>query len=336
MRVRFVLGEVFTGIRRNLTMTIAVVITVAVSLALFGAGLMVRSQVDLMKDYWYDKVQVSIYLCGSTSEVISCAEGPVTQAQREEIRADLESLQPLVEEVYYESSAEAFERFSEQFKDAPILSNITPDQMPESFRVKLSDPTKYDVVASAFIGRPGIDSVNDQRRVLDKLFAILNGFQTGALVIAGMMLLATVLLVANTIRVAAFSRRRETGIMRLVGRVELLHPAAVPPRGGAGRDGGSHGGDRPARDAQGGAGRWGADAELPVHQLRRMGRVGPGLGDRLPHGCDPGIRGRADHSAPVPAGLIPLRIGHGMVDDVDRSSSRGTLEVTPARAGTWA
>ncbi len=123
----------------------------------------------------------------------------------------------MVQEVYYESSAEAYQRFSEQFKDAPILSSITPDQMPESFRVKLSDPTKYDVVASAFIGRPGIDSVNDQRRVLDTLFAILNGFQTGALVIAAMMLLATVLLVANTIRVAAFSRRRETGIMRLVG-----------------------------------------------------------------------------------------------------------------------
>ena len=130
MRVKFVMGEVFTGIRRNLTMTIAVVITVAVSLALFGAGLMVRSQVDLMKDYWYDKVQVSIYLCGSTSEVISCNEGSVTQAQREEIRGDLDSLQPLVEEVYYESSAEAFERFSEQFEGAPILSNITPDQMP--------------------------------------------------------------------------------------------------------------------------------------------------------------------------------------------------------------
>ena len=211
------LGEVFIGIRRNLTMTIAVVITVAVSLALFGAGLMVRSQVDLMKDYWYDKVQVSIYLCGQTSVVLSCAEGSVTQAQREEIRNDLELLKPLVAEVYYESSAEAYARFSEQYRDAPILANITPDQMPESFRVKLSDPTKYDVVASAFVGRPGVDSVNDQRRVLDKLFAILNGFQTGALVIAAMMLLATVLLVANTIRVAAFSRRRETGIMRLVG-----------------------------------------------------------------------------------------------------------------------
>ncbi len=176
MRVRFVLGEVLTGIRRNLTMTVAVVITVAVSLALFGAGLMVRSQVDLMKDYWYDKVQVSVFMCGTTSTVLSCAQGPVTQAQREEIRADLESLQPLVEEVYYESSAEAYQRFAEDMKDAPILESITPEDLPESFRVKLSDPTKYDVVASAFIGRPGVD-----------------------------------------IRVAAFSRRRETGIMRLVG-----------------------------------------------------------------------------------------------------------------------
>jgi cell division transport system permease protein len=217
MRVRFVLGEVLTGIRRNLTMTVAVVITVAVSLALFGAGLMVRSQVDLMKDYWYDKVQVSVFMCGTTSTVISCAQGPVTQAQREEIRADLESLQPLVEEVYYESSAEAYQRFAEDMKDAPILESITPEDLPESFRVKLSDPTKYDVVASAFIGRPGVDRVADQRAVLDTLFAILNGFQTGALVIASLMLLATVLLVANTIRVAAFSRRRETGIMRLVG-----------------------------------------------------------------------------------------------------------------------
>jgi cell division transport system permease protein len=217
MRVRFVLGEVLTGIRRNLTMTVAVVITVAVSLALFGAGLMVRSQVDLMKDYWYDKVQVSVFMCGTTSTVLSCAQGPVTQAQREEIRADLESLQPLVEEVYYESSAEAYQRFAEDMKDAPILESISPEDLPESFRVKLSDPTKYDVVASAFIGRPGVDRVADQRAVLDTLFAILNGFQTGALVIASLMLLATVLLVANTIRVAAFSRRRETGIMRLVG-----------------------------------------------------------------------------------------------------------------------
>jgi cell division transport system permease protein len=83
--------------------------------------------------------------------------------------------------------------------------------------VKLSDPTKYDVVASAFAGRPGIEQVNDQRQILDKFFRLLNGLQAIALIIAGVMLVVTVLLIVNTMRVAAFSRRRETGIMRLVG-----------------------------------------------------------------------------------------------------------------------
>ncbi len=198
-------------------MTIAVIITVAVSLGLFGVSLLVRSQVSTMKDFWYDKVEVSIFLCGKGSDTPSCSGGPVTDAQREQIKADLESLKPLVEEVYYESQAEAFSRFKEQFKNSPIVENVREDALPESFRVKLSDPTKYEVVASAFAGRPGIEQVNDQRRILDKFFRLLGGLQVIALIIAGAMLVVTVLLIVNTMRVAAFSRRRETGIMRLVG-----------------------------------------------------------------------------------------------------------------------
>ena len=83
--------------------------------------------------------------------------------------------------------------------------------------MKLSDPTKYDVVASAFAGRPGIEQVNDQRKILDKFFQLLGGLQLIALLIALSMLVVTVLLIVNTMRVAAFSRRRETSIMRLVG-----------------------------------------------------------------------------------------------------------------------
>ncbi|MEZ5117101.1 MAG: permease-like cell division protein FtsX [Candidatus Nanopelagicales bacterium] len=217
MRARFVLSEVAIGLRRNLTMTLAVVITVAVSLALFGTGLLVRAQVETMKDFWYDKVEVSIFLCGENSDVPSCAGGAVTQAQRDQIEADLESLRPLVQEVYYESQQEAFERFTEQFRNSPIVENVTPEALPESFRVKLSDPTQYDVVASAFSGRPGVEQVNDQRQLLDKFFKLLGGLQAIALFIALTMLVVTVLLVVNTMRVAAFSRRRETGIMRLVG-----------------------------------------------------------------------------------------------------------------------
>jgi cell division transport system permease protein len=190
---------------------------VAVSLGLFGASLLVRSQVSTMKDFWYDKVEVSIFLCSKGSDTPSCAGGTVTPAQRDQIKTDLESLRPLVQDIYYESKKEAYDRFKQQFKNSPIVNNVNESALPESFRVKLSDPTKYDVVASAFAGRPGIEQVNDQRQILDKFFRLLGGLQLIALLIALVMLVVTVLLIVNTMRVAAFSRRRETSIMRLVG-----------------------------------------------------------------------------------------------------------------------
>jgi cell division transport system permease protein len=78
MRATFVTSEVGAGLRRNLTMTFAVIITVAVSLALFGVSLLVRAQVTTMQDFWYDKVEVSIFLCARGSDTASCASGAVT------------------------------------------------------------------------------------------------------------------------------------------------------------------------------------------------------------------------------------------------------------------
>ncbi len=217
MRATFVASEVGHGLRRNLTMTLAVVITVAVSLGLFGGALLLRAQVSTMKDFWYDKVEVSIFLCSKGSDAASCSGGAVTQAQRDQIKTDLEALKPLVDTIFYESQADAFQHFQEQFKNSPIADNVRESALPESFRVKLSDPTKYEVVASAFAGRPGVEQVNDQRQILDKFFRLLGGLQAIALAIAVLMLVVTVLLIVNTMRVAAFSRRRETSIMRLVG-----------------------------------------------------------------------------------------------------------------------
>lgn len=216
MRVRFVLGEVWTGLRRNLTMTLALIITIAVSLALFGAGLLVRQQVAQMKGFWFDKVEVSVFLCTKNSQEPSCT-GAVTSAQKEQVAADLEALRPLVSEVYFETSQEAFARFQEQFRGSPIAESATPADLGESYRVKLSDPDQYSVITSAFTGRPGVERVDDQKQVLDKLFRLLDGLQAIAMGIAIAMLLVTVLLVGNTMRLAAHSRRRETGIMRLVG-----------------------------------------------------------------------------------------------------------------------
>ncbi|MGW0751937.1 permease-like cell division protein FtsX [Streptomyces sp. NPDC002587] len=234
MRAQFVMSEIGVGLRRNLTMTFAVIISVALSLALFGGSLLMREQVSSMKGYWYDKANVSIYLCnkqdaeqateaaskaaGSAGDlgVATCRKGAVTDEQKNQIESELEQM-PLVKSVAHESADEAYKHYQEQYGHTALASSITPDQMQESFRVKLNDPEKYKVVTSAFVGRDGIHTVDDQRQSLEALFGLLNSVNIAALGIMLIMLIVALLLIVNTVRVSAFSRRRETGIMRLVG-----------------------------------------------------------------------------------------------------------------------
>ncbi|MEV6396418.1 permease-like cell division protein FtsX [Streptomyces sp. NPDC051907] len=218
MRAQFVLSEIGVGLRRNLTMTFAVIVSVALSLALFGGALLMREQVSTMKDFWYDKVNVSIFLCNKNDAATSpkCAKGAVTAEQKQQIEGDLKKMD-VVDTVHHESAEEAYKHYLEQYGDTPIASTITPDQMQESFRVKLDDPEKYKVVATAFAGRDGVQSVQDQRNILQNLFDLMNGMNVAALFVMALMLVIALMLIVNTVRVSAFSRRRETGIMRLVG-----------------------------------------------------------------------------------------------------------------------
>ncbi|MFI0811382.1 permease-like cell division protein FtsX [Streptomyces echinatus] len=218
MRAQFVLSEIGVGLRRNLTMTFAVIVSVALSLALFGGSLLMSDQVSTMKGYWYDKVNVSIFLCNKhdAENDVHCAKGAVTEDQKKQILADLKKM-PVVENVTSESQDEAYKHYKEQFGNSPLAGSLTPDQMQESYRIKLKDPQKYQVIASAFNGRDGVQSVQDQKGILDNLFQLLNLMNRGALGVMAMMLIVALLLIVNTVRVSAFSRRRETGIMRLVG-----------------------------------------------------------------------------------------------------------------------
>jgi cell division transport system permease protein len=210
LRAQFVASEIWIGLRRNLTMTVAVIVIAAISLTMFGMSMMMRNQVNVMKGYWYDKVEVSIFL-----------KDDVTQAQTAQLRAELEAM-PDVQRVEFETKEEAYARFKEQFKDTPdIVANTTPDVLPESFRVKLKDPKKFDVVSSAFADRPGVVNVFNQREVLKNFFKVLNGVRVVMLFFGTVSLLAAAVLIGITVRVAAFSRRRETGIMRLVGASNL-------------------------------------------------------------------------------------------------------------------
>ncbi|MEH0544690.1 permease-like cell division protein FtsX [Streptomyces sp. B21-105] len=218
MRAQFVLSEIGVGLRRNLTMTFAVIVSVALSLALFGGSLLMSDQVSSMKGYWYDKVNVSVYLCNKSDAEsdANCAKGAVTADQKKDILTDLKKMS-VVATVTYETQDEAYKHYKEQFGDSPLASSITPDQMQESYRVKLKDPEKYQVIATAFDGRDGVQSVQDQKGTLDNLFELLNLMNRAALGVMALMLIVALLLIVNTVRVSAFSRRRETGIMRLVG-----------------------------------------------------------------------------------------------------------------------
>jgi cell division transport system permease protein len=207
MRVNFVLSEVAAGLRRNLTMTVAMILTTGISLGLMGTGLLIANMIGDMREIYYDKIQVSIYL----------AEG-ISDQQRDAIAAQLDA-SPEVKNYIYESKADAYERFTQQFQEQPALIANTPqDALPESFRVELVNPQRYPVIAQEFPnGQNGVDEVRDEGDFLDRLFSLLNGARNGTIAVAIVQALAALLLISNTIQLAAFNRRNETNIMRLVG-----------------------------------------------------------------------------------------------------------------------
>jgi cell division transport system permease protein len=210
-RWRYILQEALIGLRRNLMMTVAVVLSVTVSLTLLGASLLLSDQVDLATDDWTGKVEVSIYLCDDRT----CPA--ITPEQQQRLRDELEA-QPVVREVLYESKQDAYERFTELFKDQPsLVDSIDPDTLPASFRVRLENPELFGVINDQFQAFPGIDEIVDQRDVLNQFLRFTNVVRNAALVVAAIQLVAAGVLIANTIRVAAFARREQTSIMRLVG-----------------------------------------------------------------------------------------------------------------------
>lgn len=207
MRLRFVFSEVWTGLRRNLTMTIAMVLTTAVSLGLLGAGLLIAREISQTKQIYYGRIEVSVFL-----------QDKVTPQQRADIEERLRS-SPEVKSFNYLSQAQAYKRFKQIFVKQPVLIQQTPSSyLPASYEVKLRNPEHFPIIAKEFPAKQdGVDTVQDQGAILNRLFSLLNGMRNATIAIAIVQALAALLLISNTIQVAAFTRRTETGIMRLVG-----------------------------------------------------------------------------------------------------------------------
>ncbi|MFD2764208.1 permease-like cell division protein FtsX [Micromonospora eburnea] len=206
MRMKYVLSEVLVGLWRNVTMTIAMIITMTVSLFLLGFSGLLYQKVGDMKELYYENVEVSIFL-----------KTDVDEQQRTDLQAKLDA-DPLIKGVTYVDKQQAYERFQKMYADAPDLVNaIKPDQLPESFRLKLVDPEQYKNIYDQYKTTEGVDEIVDQSKLLDKVFGVLTGIQNFTLFISVVMAAAALLLVANTIQVAAYSKRREVAVMKLVG-----------------------------------------------------------------------------------------------------------------------
>ena len=216
MRAQFVFHEVWIGLRRNLTMTIALVVVVAISLSLLGTGLMFVQQVNQTRSFWQGKVQLSVYLCTKFSASPQCTKnGAATPAEIASIHQTLAAL-PQVMTVIYVSQPAGYQQFKTMFPS--MASSVTPEDIPDSFQVRLKNAqTDSTIVAANVDGQPGVDQVVNNSAIFDNFYKLLGGARNAVVVIAIILVIAAIMLVANTIRLSAFNRRRETSIMRLVG-----------------------------------------------------------------------------------------------------------------------
>ncbi|MDR0950968.1 MAG: permease-like cell division protein FtsX [Candidatus Ancillula sp.] len=225
MRSQFILSEVFQNLRRNVFMSISVILVTFISLVFVGAAGIFQMQITKSKGDWYDKVEVAVYLCPDYETSYTCPTGEgATDADVDKVKKIIASdLKDDVEGVTVETKDQAFEKFKERYPGGVFKGQtLTAADMQITLHLKLKNPEDYKVVSEVLSNREGIQTVSDQRKLFEPIFNTLNSATVVAMVLAVLMILSAVLLIATTIRLSAASRRKETEIMRLVGASNLF------------------------------------------------------------------------------------------------------------------
>lgn len=191
-------------------MTVAMILTTAISIGLFGGGLLVVRLADQSRDIYLDRVESQVFLTDDISANDPNCDADACKALYRQIddRDDVRSLRFLNREQAYDDAIKKFP----QYKDV-----AGKDAFPASFIVKLTDPEQHETFDKAMQGQPGVLNVLNQKDLIDRLFAVLDGLSSVAFAVALVQAIGAVLLIANMVQVAAYTRRTEIGIMRLVG-----------------------------------------------------------------------------------------------------------------------
>jgi cell division transport system permease protein len=210
VRFGFLINEVFTGLRRNVTMTVAMILTTAISIGLFGGGLLVIRLADHSREIYLDRVETQVFLNNDVSANDPTCDADPCKALRAQIetRKDVKSVRFLNKDDAYNDAVRKFP----QYKDV-----ASRDSFPASFVVKLDNPEQHKEFDAAMQGQPGVLNVLNQKELIDRLFAVLDGLSNAAFAVAVVQAVGAILLIANMVQVAAYTRRTEIGIMRMVG-----------------------------------------------------------------------------------------------------------------------
>lgn len=213
MKFGFVMREAFRGLGRNITMTIALIITTAISLALLATGFLVTKMTEDTKQIYLDRVEVMVQF----DEDTSAKDKDCSSEACREVRQLLEQSDG-VESVNFRSREQSYERFVEVFgeTDKQLVASTSPDALPAALHIRLTDPldTKpLDPIRDLPQVEAVVDQGDDLRGATDNLDSVRNA----TFLVAGIQAIAAIFLIANMVQIAAFNRRHEISIMRMVG-----------------------------------------------------------------------------------------------------------------------
>jgi cell division transport system permease protein len=208
IKLDYVARETATNLFRNVTLTLASVLTVVVSLTLFGSALLLRQGVENANDRFKGGIEFIVYL-----------QPAVTEDQKSSVQRDLDD-NPDVRDYTYVNQDETFEEFKRLFANSPqLVDTVTPEILPPSFRVapRVQDPEVVKALGDQFESKPGVYEVVFAFEVVQRIQETFNKIGVRFLAAAVLLLVAALMLILNTIRVAMFARRREIEVMKLVG-----------------------------------------------------------------------------------------------------------------------
>jgi len=208
IKLDYVIRETGTNLVRNVTLTLASVLTVVVSLTLFGSALLLQQGVENANDRFKGGIEFIVYL-----------QPTVSEEQKASIQRDLED-NPDVREATFVNQDETYEEFKRLFATSPqLVDTVTKEILPPSFRVapRIQDPQVVKALGDQFTAKPGVYEVVFAFEVVQRIQETFNKIGVRFLAAAVLLLVAALMLILNTIRVAMFARRREIEVMKLVG-----------------------------------------------------------------------------------------------------------------------